>query len=79
MCFVCLYACVSVKVRGHSGPLESQILVTCHSDAGIELRCSRREASDFTAKTLLPVYTHIMIFIKKIILWIFLEFQTYHM
>lgn len=41
---------------------------TCDSDADIEPSDSRKEASDFTAKTLLPGYSHIMVFTKKIIL-----------
>lgn len=41
---------------------------TCDSDADIELSDSRKEASDFTAKTLLPIYAHIVVFTKKIIL-----------
>lgn len=52
---------------------------TCDSDADIEPSDSRKEASDFTAQTLLPVYTHIMVFTKKIVLSIFLEFQTHYM
>lgn len=41
---------------------------TCDSDADIEPSDTRKQASDFTAKILLPVYTHIMVFTKKIIL-----------